>query len=176
MKIRLQFYLEWVLLFLKVCVSVCTFTFSRNPLCRCTSTVSPLWKPHTGTISNISAKSYNSPLPFHLSQRLPPTPTPTQSPWSIVAACEAVRAECTVESLLGCLCSSSRLSSIIHRAVWQLTAPPGLCLLLPISDWLCMHNQSSSERIQKGNPIVLHPAATKGASWWDTENVHVCLT
>ncbi len=65
------------------------------------------------------------------------------------------------ESLLGCLCSSSRLSSIIHRAVWQLAAPPGLCLPLPISDWLCMHNQSSSERIQEGDSTILHLAETQ---------------
>lgn len=63
---------------------------------------------------------------------------------------------------LKCLRSSSGLSSIIQQAVWQLTAPPGRCLPLPVSDRLCMHNQVGRETIWAGNFYASQPSSNTG--------------
>lgn len=63
---------------------------------------------------------------------------------------------------LKCLRSSSGLSSIIQQAVWQLTAPPGRCLPLPVSDRLCMHNQVGRETIWAGSFYASQPSSDAG--------------
>lgn len=82
---------------------------------------------------------------------------------------------------LECLRSSSGLSSIIQQAVWQLAAPPGRCLPLPVSEWLCMHNQGGRETIRTGSSTGSPSSGNAGkwskeAAWRYTKNASVWLT
>lgn len=143
-----------------MCVSICTDAHLYSPENLLVSappqnfSLEAPYRYHFQYVCQVIKPSPPPPPP------LPPPPPPSwPSCWlSLVhhGCLWSSRGWVHVESLQGCLCSSSKLSSIIHRAVWQLAAPPGLCLPLPISDWLCMHNQSSSMRIWDGNCTILH--------------------
>lgn len=80
---------------------------------------------------------------------LPPVVWPSYKTTPLVLSQSSLWGMSACEGLQRCLCLSSWLSSIIYWTVWQVAALPGLCLLLPISERLCEHNQSSCAKIEE---------------------------